>query len=398
MGNPRHYEMVTGKNIHRSLWVAISLLSGFHSALAQSWVLTSAPNGSWTALASSADGAKLIAAQYGGIFISTNSGSTWGQVTNLTDGNWLSVASSADGTKLVANTGNANKVYRSTDSGATWALLPIGGFPVTSTADGNTLIVAASGEAYSTGAIHISNDAGATWKQATNAPNLGWYAVRCSADGTVVAALAHGSGVYLSMDSGTHWTLSQSVGLATPPFLVVGAIAMSAEGSNIIAAAAGRVYASTNMGANWFTNNVPQGNSMSVAISGDGTKCLAAIQNGPIYTSTDSGASWVSNSAPVKTWFGACSSSDGSKLVAAAYGDGIYSWQYAPMLRLTPSDTNIVVSWPDSTYTNVFVLQQNADLSTANWTDVPLPVADDGTNKSVTLTLPANNIFFRLKQ
>src|SRR5512137_1596794 len=74
-------------------------------AFAQKWTQSSAPTGKWTSVASSADGTKLIAAQFGGVYISNNSGITWTAVTILLAGNWLSVASSADGTKLVSASG-----------------------------------------------------------------------------------------------------------------------------------------------------------------------------------------------------------------------------------------------------------------------------------------------------
>ena len=55
----------------------------------------------WSAVASSADGTKFVAASYGGyLYTSTDSGATWTQ--RATVQNWSAVASSADGTKLVA--------------------------------------------------------------------------------------------------------------------------------------------------------------------------------------------------------------------------------------------------------------------------------------------------------
>ena len=56
----------------------------------------------WQAVASSADGVKLVAVVYGSssrIYTSTNSGVDW-TPTGPTNLNWSSVASSADGTRL----------------------------------------------------------------------------------------------------------------------------------------------------------------------------------------------------------------------------------------------------------------------------------------------------------
>ena len=65
------------------------------------WTQANAPNGSCF-MASSADGTKLIAAyNNGGVYTSTNSGCTWIS-NNAPITSWTSVASSADGNKMVA--------------------------------------------------------------------------------------------------------------------------------------------------------------------------------------------------------------------------------------------------------------------------------------------------------
>jgi len=68
----------------------------------------------------------------------------------------------------------------------------------------------------------------------------------------------------------------------------------------------------------------------------------------------------------------------------------------APLLSIAPSGNSIVVSWPASG--TDFVLQQNSDLSTANWTPVGSLVTTNGATLSVTISPPAGNLFFRLKQ
>ena len=61
----------------------------------------------WIDTASSADGTKLITADYGGyLYTSTDSGATWVERTDAGVFNWRSVASSDDGTKLVAAVAN----------------------------------------------------------------------------------------------------------------------------------------------------------------------------------------------------------------------------------------------------------------------------------------------------
>ena len=68
----------------------------------------------------------------------------------------------------------------------------------------------------------------------------------------------------------------------------------------------------------------------------------------------------------------------------------------APLLTISfNSQPSIVtVSWPSSA-TN-YVLQQNSDLTTANWTPVGASVSTNGPTLSVTISPPAGNLFFRL--
>ena len=68
----------------------------------------------------------------------------------------------------------------------------------------------------------------------------------------------------------------------------------------------------------------------------------------------------------------------------------------APALTVTHSGSNVIVSWPSPS--TGFQLQQNSNLAAANgWSTSGFIVADDGTNKSITISSPTGNLFFRLK-
>ena len=110
--------MKTLSRFFRAAQICI-LLAFAHAAPAQTWTLTSAPNKSWSSIASSADGIKLFAAGEG-IYTSTDSGGTWTQ-TSAPDESWSSIASSADGTQLAAAISYGG-IYISTNSGGTWTL------------------------------------------------------------------------------------------------------------------------------------------------------------------------------------------------------------------------------------------------------------------------------------
>lgn len=77
-------------------------------------------------------------------------------------------------------------------------------------------------------------------------------------------------------------------------------------------------------------------------------------------------------------------------------------WSYAavqtpgaPLLTVRTTGTNTVaVSWP---YPSTdFILQENPDLNTTNWTAVSATPVDDGGNRIVIVSPPAGNRFYRL--
>jgi photosystem II stability/assembly factor-like uncharacterized protein len=131
----------------------------------------------WSALASSSDGANLIAATTGSsgrIYTSSNFGTNWTvqTVASIVNASWSSVASSADGSHLAA-------VYNAT---------AVGGI---------------------SGNIFTSDDFGATWTERNGAPLAAWSSVASSADGSQLAATAttygsgNNSGIYISSQGST---------------------------------------------------------------------------------------------------------------------------------------------------------------------------------------------------
>lgn len=205
-----------------------------------------------------------------------------------------------------------------------------------------------------------------TWIQSTNAPDLEWWSVASSADGTRLAAVAYGAGIYTSTNAGLTWIsnsapkedwycvassadgtkLAAGIDLALSTgggiFTNAGvtwmatsapnryepwnALAASTNGNNFVASGSvvGNpiehvVYTSNNSGYTWNAASLPNLYWIAVGSSADGTK-LVALANGTnaFYSSSDSGTTWVSNSMPNNTWYCVASSADGTKLTAGA--------------------------------------------------------------------------------
>jgi hypothetical protein len=281
-------------------------------------VWTEREDNSWSSVASSTDGTKLVATTYGGnIYTSTDSGVTW--TPRATQQDWGQVASSADGTKLIAVV-PYGYIYTSIDSGETWTprATPQRWTWVASSADGTKLVATVYG-----GYIYTSADAGVTWTQRGASEG----SVASSADGNklVICGL---HGIFTSADAGVTWTQRTTSECK--------ALASSADGTKLVAAMydyLDSVYTSTDSGETWIPQfNVEGGRWLSAAASSaDGTTLIvAAIGNylygGYFYTSTDSGATWTPR-ATEEFWYGVvvASSADGTKLIAAGQKANLYT-------------------------------------------------------------------------
>ena len=77
----------------------------------------------------------------------------------------------------------------------------------------------------------------------------------------------------------------------------------------------------------------------------------------------------------------------------------VFSFTLAPALPplvVSKSGSNLIISWPSSSAG--YLLQQNPNLATTNWSSFNGLINDDGTTKSVTINSPMGNLFFRLAQ
>lgn len=262
------------------------------------WTLrTSAGFHSWESIAMSADGMKIIAADFGGyLYTSTDSGATW--IARTTPGmhNWTAVASSADGMKLVAGVSGgmsypteSNAIYTSTDGGATWVLR------ITST---------------------------------TAPSNYHWRSIASSADGVkLIAAVQDGGYLYTSTDSGATWTARTSAGIDN--WITVSS---SANGTRLIAGSdengTNRLLTSADGGVTWTPHASVTSHAVT-ASSADGMKLFSAgsaylAQN--IFTSVDGGSTWTAETAGgSRNWWGLAISSDATRIVGTDIGGYLYT-------------------------------------------------------------------------
>ena len=399
-------------------FLLLAVLPG-SAVIAQTWKLSSAPTNSWFSVAESADGTKIVAVAAsdsrfgplnGLIYVSTNSGATW-QAADAPQAGWTSAAASPDGVNWLAacqNTGPANGIYRSTNSGQSWvqvtSWLTNIWSAVAGSADGGTLVAADPGGGFIPARLFTSTNAGVNWTATMNSYD-NWSSLAASKDGTKWMATSRYQvgGVYFSGDGAQTWTQTTAPGLAWS------SVACSADGRQWLAAQQGvGVYLSTNSGATWTKTMAPTADWTGVASSADGTRLVAVADNGPIYSSTNSGLDWTDSGAPTNYWRSVSSSADGGKLVAIVGGFNssagenrigpIYTFQAAPapQLSVKSSGSNVSISWIIPSIN--FVLQQNASLKGSDWLGVEASRVLNPTNLhyEVNLLQSTGPMFFRL--
>jgi photosystem II stability/assembly factor-like uncharacterized protein len=155
-----------------------------------------------------------MAASSVGIFISTNSGLDWSLDTGAPNTSFQAIASSADGSVLAAVTGSA--IYISNDSGYSWysRLNGTNLFSVVVSADGDKLIAAGNM------GLYVSTDSGDTWNTCSTLPSnpfLTPYTISNigPSGGATFSPLWGSSLVLVYLGNGMFTQLSES----SPPYL-----------------------------------------------------------------------------------------------------------------------------------------------------------------------------------
>jgi hypothetical protein len=165
-------------------------------------------SGSASKICCSSDGTKIANCVSNGWFrVTTDSGTTW---TTIYPENGASetVACSTNGSVLILGIYNPGSVLVSSDFGTNFTTtsitVPTSGIPfVTCSPDGSTILVAVS---YTAGYIYKSTNSGATFNLMPNTPNANWTSFSISPDGLTLVGTEMGADTWISLDAGATWS------------------------------------------------------------------------------------------------------------------------------------------------------------------------------------------------
>ena len=360
------------------------LLPDLTTVLNEPWSVTAArpgnvlaplpsPKGltSWTGIASSSDGMKLLAANGskvadGYLWISGDSGMTWNTCANAGFRKWSCVASSADGSALLAGT-YLGAVYVSMDSGATWV-----------SRSGN-----AAWESVATSAdgtiMYAANDSGVTKRTQGSFATILTNAhckIACSKNGTKVLVAGLGSLIGTSTDSGTSFTWRDAIRAWS-------AVASSGDGTKLVAVEnGGKIYISANSGVTW-TPKEQNRTWNSVAMSSDGNIVTATTVSNGVFYSLDAGVTWSlrATGSPLydssTPWTGVAVSDSGEKMFFVT-ADGPIASNYLNFDPISADQNTFAINrlsldtvYPDEIYHNQTAINDESFvLATGDFTDV----------------------------
>jgi len=322
---------------------------GFDSSTnyGQNWIQTINYAKNWSAISMSSSGQYQTACENdsgGSLFVSTDYGNNWTQLSSTIGYQWLNVSISSTGQyqSAIAYDGTAYYIYVSTDYGASWSE----NFDYTPKLTG--ISVSASGQyqtacAENSGAIRISNDYGLSWILASNTSGYEWKCVSISASGQYqTACIYNGSTnyIYTSSNYGKYWSLNEY----EPGNGIVSSVSLSASGQyqSICTSLGGRIYISNDYGNTWDTSDgsPTNANLVSISVSASGQYQVVAQYatgspsgyTGSIFTSTDYGNNWSSiNNAPndmdLAPWSGVAISASGQYIAGVLYEYYIWNCQ-----------------------------------------------------------------------
>jgi hypothetical protein len=215
---------------------------------------------------------------------------------------------------------------------------------IASSSDGTKLAAVVFG-----GGIYTNASSGVgLWTQTSASASLNWISIASSSDGTKLAATTFRGGIYTNANSGTGlWTQTSA-----SASLIWSSIASSSDGTKLAAVAyGGGIYTNANSGVGSWTQTSASASLLwnAIASSSDGTRLAAVAQGGGIWTNANYGVGlWTQTSASASlNWISIASSSDGTKLAAVVFEGGIWTNANSGAGTWTQASAPASLGWQD---------------------------------------------------
>ncbi len=246
------------------------------------WQRTNGPNGAGQINCIAVSGTNIFAGtSSGGVFLSTDTGTTWTAVNNGLTGNGGGILSLAvSGTNILAGTNYG--LFLSTNNGTSWTAVNngIAGIAIKALAVSGTNILAGT---FGNG-VFLSADNGSSWTAINGFP--GYYICSMIVSGTNILAGTLGGYLGLSTNGGATWMEIDNGGFSGP----VNCIAVN--GINIFVGTYLGAFLSNNNGASWTAVNNGLLNTNVISLAINGTTILAGTSGG-VFMSKDTGSTWT---------------------------------------------------------------------------------------------------------
>lgn len=225
----------------------------------------------WTSVDISSNGQTIVAAGNNGITQSVHrsddQGQTWSILLSSTTNSFTHVAMSNDGQRIVV--AGASYLRSSTNGGSTWSDYSAGGAlaSVDVSGDGSVFYAATNGE------LMKSTDGGQSWATLAAAGSHHYSSVSTSDDGSVVLGVVSYAqpaiGAFYSRDEGLNFQAASTVGATFVNQVAIGEV--SGDGSTMVVTSYGTVpQISTDGGVTWGPNQFAGRSWMAFASSTNG--------------------------------------------------------------------------------------------------------------------------------
>ncbi len=339
-------------------------------------------------------GSTLWVGNDGGVFSSTNGGSTWSdKSSNLANAQLYGMGQSAtNATKMLS--GHQDNGTNLTTNGTTWSQ-NLGG-------DGMQCFVDQSNDnqmfaSIYNGALYRSTNGGTSFSNIKNITGGGWVTPWLQDPTTAAIIYAGGTNVEKSGNSGTAWTtISAFTGVGTLIDLDVA----KTNSQNILAASATKLMKTINGGTAWtdITTGLPTGTAIQ-SVRFDPSNALkiyvalASYTGNATFCSTDGGATWVNISTGLPLVPANCFATQSNGDVYCGTDIGVY-------LRASGATTWTAFStgMPGVPVNDLDIFAPTGKLRAATygrgiWES---PLNAFNTAPSVSITSPANNATFNV--